>query len=247
MRFVRELAEPWGLLLAATSTGAAWAVQLPVLAALGVGVTVLAARAGVAAATRPKPLPEPEDRPLPDVEPGSPEADWLRRAEAAADGFGSISASLDTGPLADRVADMEPVVRETVDTLRRLAARASATGKALARVDLGAVSAEKARLRKDLKAADDDDIRGDLIQSLEAVQAQEDVHARLSSAQRKLLAQLRSGALGLDGLVARAAELSAATGDSLLDTTTIGELSEQLEGIRRGVVETEEATRRSLG
>ncbi|WP_340685955.1 hypothetical protein LCL61_06185 [Amycolatopsis coloradensis] len=246
MRFVRELAEPWGLLLAATSAGAAWAVQLPVLAALGVGVTVLAARAGVAAATRPKPLPENEERPLPDVEPGSPEADWLRRAEAAADGFRSISASLDTGPLAGRVADMEPVVRETVDTLHRLAARASATGKALARVDLGAVSAEKARLRKDLKTADDD-IRGDLTQSLEAVQAQEDVHARLSSAQRKLLAQLRSGALGLDSLVARAAELSAATGDSLLDTTTIGELSEQLEGIRRGVVETEEATRRSLG
>ncbi|MFE5564167.1 hypothetical protein ACFQ68_04185 [Amycolatopsis japonica] len=246
MRFVRELAEPWGLLLAATSAGAAWAVQLPTLAALGVGVTVLAARAGVAAATRPKPLPEPEERPLPDVEPGSSEASWVRRAEAAADGFRSISASLDTGPLADRVTTMEPVVRETVDTLRRLAARTSATGKALARVDLGAVSAEKARLRKELKTADDD-IRGDLNQSLESVQAQEDVHTRLSSAQRKLLAQLRSGALGLDGLVARAAELSAATGDALLDTTTIGELSEQLEGIRRGVVETEEATRRSLG
>ncbi|EMD30031.1 hypothetical protein [Amycolatopsis azurea] len=246
MRFVRELAEPWGLLLAATSAGAAWAVQLPVVAALGVGVTVLAARAGVAAATRPKPAPELEERALPDVEPGSPEADWLRRAEAAADGFRSISGSLDAGPLADRVADMEPVVRETVDTLRRLAGRATATGKALKRVDVGAVSAEKARLRKELKTADDD-IRGDLTQSLEAVQAQEDVHARLSNAQRKLLAQLRSGALGLDGLVARAAELSAATGDSLLDTTTIGELGEQLEGIRRGVVETEEATRRSLG
>ncbi|OXM58750.1 hypothetical protein CFP71_01065 [Amycolatopsis thailandensis] len=246
MRFVRELAEPWGLLLAATSAGAAWAVQLPALAALGVGVTVLAARAGVAAATRPKPLPEPEERALPDVEPGSPEADWLRRAESAADGFRSISGSLEAGPLAGRVAGMEPVVRETVDTLRRLAGRATATGKALTRVDVGAVSAEKARLRKELKTADDD-IRDELTQSLEAVQAQEDVHARLSSAQRKLLAQLRSGALGLDGLVARAAELSAATGDSLLDTTTIGELDEQLEGIRRGVVETEEATRRSLG
>ncbi len=245
MRFVRELAEPWGVLLAATSAGAAWAVQLPVVAAIGVGVTVLAARAGIAAATRAKPATETGERALPDVEPGSAEADWLRRAEAAADGFESISGSLDTGPLAERVADMEPVVRETVDTLRRLAGRASATGKALARVDLSAVSAEKARLTKDLKTADDD-IRGDLLQSLEAVQAQEDVHTRLSSARRKLLAQLRSGALGLDGLVARAAELSAATGDALLDTTTIGELSEQLEGIRRGVVETEEATRRSL-
>ncbi|MEV6905400.1 hypothetical protein [Amycolatopsis sp. NPDC051071] len=245
MRFVRELAEPWGLLLAATSAGAAWAVQLPVVAALGVGVTVLAARAGIAVASRVKPAPEPEERALPDVEPSSPEADWLRRAEAAADGFRSISASLTAGPLADRVTDMEPVVRETVDTLRRLAGRTSATGKALERVDKGAVAAEKARLRKELKTADDD-IRGDLQQSMEAVQAQEDVHTRLSSAQRKLLAQLRSGALGLDGLVARAAELSAATGDSLLDTHTIGELSEQLEGIRRGVVETEEATRRSL-
>ncbi|WP_037315583.1 hypothetical protein [Amycolatopsis orientalis] len=246
MRFVRELTEPWGLLLAATSAGAAWAVQLPVVAALGIGVTVLAARAGIAAATaRAEPESEPGERVPPDVEPGSPEADWLRRAEAAADGFRSISASLDTGPLADRVADMEPAVRGTVDTLRRLAGRTSATGKALARVDVAAVAAEKKRLRQELKTADDD-IRGDLMQSLEAVQAQEDVHARLSSAQRKLLAQLRSGALGLDGLVARAAELSAATGDALLDTTAIGELGEQLEGIRRGVVETEEATRRSL-
>ncbi len=245
MRFVRELAEPWGVLLAATSAGAAWAVQLPVVAAVGVGVTVLAARAGIAVASRGKPAPEPEERALPDVEPGSPEADWLRRAWAAAEGFQSISDSLAAGPLADRVSGMEPIVRETVDTLQRLAGRTSATGKALARVDAGAVAAEKARLRKELKSAGDD-IRGDLRQSLEAVQAQEDVHARLSSAQRKLLAQLRSGALGLDGLVARAAELSAATGDSLIDTRTIGELSEQLEGIRRGVVETEEATRRSL-
>jgi hypothetical protein len=245
MRFVRELAEPWGLLLAATSAGAAWAVQLPPLAAVGVGVTVLAARAGVAVASRPKQVAEPEAKPPPDVEPGSPEANWLRRAEAAAEGFESISGSLEAGPLADRVADMEPVVRETVDTLRRLAGRASATGKALARVNASSVAAEKARLRKALETADDD-IRGDLLQSLESVQAQEDVHSRLSGAQRKLLAQLQSGALGLDGLVARAAELSAATGDSLLDTRTIGELSEQLEGIRRGVVETEEATRRSL-
>lgn len=246
MRFVRELAEPWGLLLAATSAGAAWAVQLPPLAAAGVGVTVLAARAGVALASRPKQIAQPETKPPPDVQPGSPEANWLRRAEAAAEGFQSISGSLDAGPLADRVIDMEPVVRETVDTLRRLAGRASATGKALARVNASSVADEKARLRKALETADDD-IRGDLLQSLESVQAQEDVHVRLSGAQRKLLAQLQSGALGLDGLVARAAELSAATGDSLLDTRTISELGEQLEGIRRGVVETEEATRRSLG
>ncbi|WP_326956367.1 hypothetical protein [Amycolatopsis sp. NBC_01286] len=245
MRFVRELAEPWGLLLGATSAGVAWAVQLPVVAALGVGVAVLAARAGVALATREK-EPQPREARVLDVTPGSAEANWLQRAEHAADGFVSLSDSLGAGPLADRVADMEPVVRETLSTLERLAGRASATGKALSRVDLEGVAREKRRLQGELKSAHED-VRGDLESALSAVQAQADVHARLSGARDKLLAQLQSGALGLDSLVARVAELTAATTDFAVDTGAVRELSDQLEGIRQGVLETEQATRRSLG
>lgn len=245
MRFVRELAEPWGLLLGATSAGVAWAVQLPVAAALGVGVAVLAARAGVALATREK-EPQPREARVLDVTPGSAEANWRQRAVHAAEGFASLSDSLGPGPLADRVADMEPVVRETLSTLERLAGRASATGKALSRVDLEAVAREKRRLTGELKSANED-VRGDLESALSAVQAQADVHARLSGARDKLLAQLQSGALGLDSLVARVAELTAATTDFAVDTGAVRELSDQLEGIRQGVLETEQATRRSLG
>ncbi|MFJ1762696.1 hypothetical protein ACIOD2_20425 [Amycolatopsis sp. NPDC088138] len=243
MKFARELAEPWGLFLGAASAGVAWAVQLPVVAALGVGIAVLAARAGVAVATR---EPPPREARVLDVTPGSAEANWLQRAEHAAEGFGSLSDSLDSGPLADRVADMEPVVQETLSTLQRLAGRASATGKALSRVDLEAVAREKRRLKGELKSAHED-VRGDLESALSAVQAQADVHARLSGARDKLLAQLQSGALGLDSLVARVAELTAATTDFAVDTGAVRELSDQLEGIRQGVLETEQATRRSLG
>src|SRR4051794_7056554 len=245
MKFARELAEPWGLVLAATSAGMAWAVQLPVVAAIGVGVAVLAARAGVAVATREK-EPERREARLLDVSPGSAEENWLRRAEAAAEGFVSLSDSLDSGPLADRVADMEPVVRETLETLRRLAGRASATGKALSRVDLDAVKRERQRLEQSMTSAREE-VRGDLEQALASVQAQADVHARLSGARDKLLAQLQSGALGLDSLVARVAELTAATTDVTVDTGAVRELSDQLEGIRQGVLETEQATRKSLG
>jgi hypothetical protein len=245
MKFVRELAEPWALLLAATSAGVAWAVQLPLAASAGVGLAVLAAWAGVSAATREK-EPERREARVLDAEPGSAEANWLRRAEGAAEGFGSLSGSLDSGPLADRVADMEPVVQETLFTLRRLAGRASATGKALARVDLDAVTRERRRLEQSLASAREE-VRGDLEQALTAVQAQADVHARLSGARDKLLAQLQSGALGLDSLVARVAELTAATTDVAVDTGAVRELSDQLEGIRQGVLETEQATRKSLG
>ena len=79
------------------------------------------------------------------------------------------------------------------------------------------------------------------------VQAQADGHARLSGARDKLLAQLQSGARGLDSLVARVAELTAATTDVAIDTGAVRELSDQLEGIRQGVLETEQATRKSLG
>ena len=245
MRFVRELAEPWGLLLAATAAGVAWAVQLPVFAALLVGIAVLVARAGVTALTHEK-APGPRQARVLGVTPGSPEASWLQRAEQAADGFVSLSGSLASGPLADRVADMEPVVEETLQTLRRLAGRASATGNALARVDAKAVENERRRLERALGSATDD-VRGDLEQALASVRAQADVHERLSGARAKLLAQLQSGALGLDSLVARVAELTAATTDLTPDTGPVRELSDELEGIRRGVVENEEATRRSLG
>jgi hypothetical protein len=246
MGFRKELLEPWGLLLAASSAGIAWAVQVPTLAAVGVGAVVLAARAAIAGLSR-KDEPAARIVKVPEVDAHSAEGDWLSRAKAAATGFASISESLSTGPLAERVTEMESSVQETVGTLHRLAGRATTTGNALGHIDPSALAVEKARLHRALQMADAE-VHADLEQSLAAIQAQEDVYARLSAARKKLLAQLQSGALGLDSLVARVVELSATTdAEMTIDTGTIGELTDQLEGIRRGVVETEAATRRSLG
>lgn len=245
MRIYRELLEPWGLLLAAGSAGVAWAVQLPAAAVIGVGVVVLAARAGVASLGRTgDATPGRAGAAAPSIDERSAEGQWLRRARAAATNFTSVSGSLVDGPLASRIATMGGGIQETVATLHRLAGRAGATGTALSRIDPTALAAERAKLAAGLDTASDD-VRADLEHAMTAVQAQQDVHARLTAARTKLLAQLQSGALGLESLVTRAVELSATTEYTAVDTSAITELTDQLEGIRRGILETEKITRHS--
>jgi hypothetical protein len=73
------------------------------------------------------------------------------------------------------------------------------------------------------------------------------VHDRLAQAGRALLARLESGAIGVEALVARLAEVLALTetrGEERLET--IDELADQLEGLRTGLAETEEASRKAL-
>ncbi|MEC3977936.1 hypothetical protein [Amycolatopsis sp. H20-H5] len=195
MRFGKELLEPWGLLLAATSAGAAWAVQLPTLAALAVGLGVLSAKAGIATLTTEKEPPSRIQKKL-EINPSSPEATWLHRAEAATANFIAISNSLTDGPLADRVSDMQPAVHETLATLTRLAARTTSTTKALSKIDITTIKTEKATLTKSLKTSPAN-IRPDLEQALSSIQSQQEIHTRLSNAQAKLQAQLQSGALVL--------------------------------------------------
>lgn len=242
MRFLRELAEPWGVLLAATSAGAAWAVQLPVAAAAGVGGVVLVTKAAIATwqARGEQPGPQPLR-----VEPGSQEASWVRRAEDAADEFDAVRRSLSAGPLSEQVTGMESGVEETLQTLRRLAGRATTTAQAMRRIDAGALAEERQQLQRQAARAD---VREDVQKSLASLERQQAVYDRLSAARAKLLAQLTAGAHGLEELVARLVEISATTeAGPELGGDTLGELTDQLEGLRRGVAEADEATRRSLG
>lgn len=243
-RFLRELTEPWGLLLAATSAGAAWAVQLPVVAAAGIGGAVLIAKAGIAAWQEAHNPTSPDSQP---VTPGSAEAGWLDRAEDAANDFSSLSESMPPGPLADQVRGMRPTVEETLDSLVRLAGRASVTAHALGRIDAGALADEKSTLQHS-RASAGTDVRASLDKSLASLERQQAVHQRLSDTRAKLLAQLQSGAHGLEELVARLIELDATSAVSpAFGGDTVGEVADQLEGLRRGVVETDKATRQVLG
>ncbi|GAA0618575.1 hypothetical protein GCM10010174_40990 [Kutzneria viridogrisea] len=232
----RELADRWGLLMGVASAGAAWAVQLPVAAIAGVGVGVWLLRAGFGALQGRSPKSEL----------GAVEEGWLRRAARAAENFSSAAAELPAGPATAQVGGLREQVDQTVATLRRLAEQSATTARALRRIDEPALLAERDRLL--LAANGTPEIAQEVQRSLDSVHTQLAVGARLTSARAKVLAQLESGTLGLESLVARVAELSATSTEPLLaGGAVLQDLGDSLEGIRRGVVETAETTARSLG
>ncbi|HYY81252.1 MAG TPA: hypothetical protein VFD04_19025 [Actinomycetes bacterium] len=240
-----ELTEPWGLLLGGAAFGTAWAVGLPLAAAGAVGAAVWATKAATAAwegrrGGRRRPRGE-----LP-VDARSAEGVWLQRAQRAAASFAELARSMTAGPLADRVATMGPEVDDTVRSLGRLAGQATAAGRALARIDDAALDAEAARLQRARHGASGD-VAAELDRSLASVRAQRQVHDRLAAAHQGVLARLESGTLGLESLVARVVELSAMTaGGPAGDVGGVGELGDELEGIRQGLAETEEVSRQAL-
>jgi hypothetical protein len=244
--FKDDLADPWGLLLGATAGGTAWAVGLPALLGAGVGAAVWLTKAVVDRLERGRSrAARPERRGLP-VERLAPEGRWLERAQRAAEAFSQLGGGMSAGPLAERVAMMSPKVHDTVAALERLAGQATAVGQAIARLDGRFLASEAERLRAG-RARASGDVAAELDRSLASLQAQRDVLGRLAVARDSVLARLESGTLGLESLVARLVELEAmAAGGPTGDLGTVEQLSDELEGIRQGLAETEEVSRRAL-
>ncbi|WP_169982950.1 hypothetical protein [Microbispora sp. H10836] len=247
-RFTDELRDPWALLLGATAAGAAWAVNLPPAGAAvaGVGVWLIKAFASAWQAAGGESRTEPE---APPVARGSVEEAWLRRAEQAAASFADLAASMRGQILLDRIAAMRPQVDDTVATLRRLAGHATVTGSALARFDPRFLEQERARLTQARRTARQE-VAGELDRSIAALDAQREVYDRLSGARERVLARLQSGAISLEGLVARAVEISAmtATADGAGGgARALDDLTSELELTRQSLHEVEEATRNDLG
>lgn len=245
MALKQELTEPWGLLLGATAAGTAWAVGLPVAAAGAVGAVVWATKAVTAALELRRPARLGRQATLP-VDARSAESVWLHRSDQAAAGFAELAGSMTAGPLAERVAMMQPEVAETVRALHRLAGQATAAGRALARIDTAALAADADRLRA-ARATASGDIAVQLDRSLASIRAQQEIRDRLVVARDGVLARLESGTLGLESLVARVIELSAmAVGGPAGELSAVDQLGDELEGIRQGLAETEEVSRQAL-
>ncbi|WP_327087258.1 hypothetical protein OIE66_33760 [Nonomuraea sp. NBC_01738] len=239
-RFVDELRDPWGWLLGATAGGAAWAVDVHPVGAVFVGVTVWLAKSGVAAM---RPAAPPYR--LGTVTSGSVESGWMWRAVKAAGRFARAGESIAAGPLADRIGGMRPQVEDAIATLQRLAEHTSVITSALGDLDPPFLRAELARLA-DQRLAADDDVAAELGRAVASLEAQLRVHERLAGARERLLARLESGTAGIEGLVARVVELSALAATGALERTgAVDELAGELEGIRLGLHETEEITRRA--
>jgi hypothetical protein len=246
-RFARELREPWGILVGGLIGGAAWAVGVAPVLAIGAGIATLTVKV-VAGLTGGGGEPEvEEERALPVIR-GTPEAAWVARAEAAQRSVADVCRSARRGPLAERLSTMGRETEATLASIRRMAGQTSAVGVAMSRIDEERVEADQERLEKDLASETDPRLRAEDERSLAAVRAQAGAFDRMKAVREMLLARLESGAIGLEGVVARLAEVVALAETSAImpDTSGVDALTTELEGLRAGLVEVEAVTERAL-
>lgn len=251
-----EVRDPWTYVMGGLAGGLAWAVlgvatTVAAPAALGVGAAVAVTKILAGALTRPdgpkKKRPRPQ-RNLPVIT-RTHEAAWLNRAENAQRAFDDLARSASEGPVSERVREFGTQTHESLASLTRLAGQASAIRMALGRIDMRRLLWERDRLLSSQQAGGDPRVLAERQRSLGAVQSQIDAHHRLTVAITTLIARLESGTLGLEGLVARLAEVVALTETSVTAADglhQVDELATELEGLRAGLVEAESVTTRAM-
>jgi hypothetical protein len=251
-----ELLDPWGGLVAGVAGGLAWAVASASATAVPLGIGVAAAvygvkvGAGLVARRRAKDGHGAESDlvRLPAPRRGSPADQWLTRAQ---DAVRSLAELVDSPASAASRAQLAPVraeAAEMVDTMRRFAGQVTTVEDALVRVPVPRLEAERERLGQAVRAAGSEPLRAERQRGLDSVEAQLAVAARLTDARDTLLARMQATALGLEGLVARTAEVLAIVASVGMDTSSdrIDELTADLDGLRAGLAEAEEVSRRVL-
>lgn len=244
-----EVRDPWTYVVSGLAGGLTWAVAGAAGGPLGiaVGAAVFATKVLTGAFTRRgRRRSERRERRLP-VLTRTPEAGWLDRAQRAQETFDEIAGTAREGPIAERVRDFGDQTAESLLALERLAGQASAIRSAMARLDLKQLAWERDRLAG--AAEDDPGLAAERARALAAVQSQLDAHGRLDGTLRMLLARLEAGTLGIEGLVARLAEVVAMAETSSAVAGELGrvdELAHELEGLRAGLAEAESVSARAM-
>lgn len=246
MRLAPLLADPWtigagGFIGALATAGLGLPVAVGAAAALGgyaVGTAVkaLTSRDGEAARERPRVELPPR---------GTDARELYERARAAADELSEIAGSQPRGPVQEQAADVHARAVETLEEVARLAGQTVVLARALDRVDVEQCRRDQAQLQRQRSA---EGATPSTDAALEAVRSQLAVHGRLEDAWRETHARLRAAALGLESLVASLAEivaLASTSGEGPTGTRIRG-LADTLDGLRQGLVEAEQASRRAL-
>ena len=252
-----ELLDPWGGLVAGVAGGLAWAVA-PVGAValplgLGVAAVVYGVKVGAGMLTRRGDEDEDEDAtvdavPLRPPRRGSPAEHWLVRAQQADRALAELASSPAPAATRGQLAPVRDGAAEAVTTMRRFAGQVTAVEDALGRVPAARLAADRARLEEALRRAHGERLRAERQRSLDSVIEQLAVAHRLGEARDTLLARMQATALGLEGLVARTAEVLAMSASTGVDSSAdrLAELSADLDGLRAGLAEAEEVSRRVL-
>jgi hypothetical protein len=245
MSLGRLLADPWtigaGTFLGALAGIGGLVSSAPL--AVGIGVAGYAVGTAVKALTSRDADAGPEPAPGLVLPPHGTEARALyERARAAVGDLGEIAATPPAGPLREQAATVHGSARDALDGIGRIAAQTVVLRQALTRVDVAQAQRDTARLQQ-AHAQD-----GSHDESLAAVRSQLEVAARLDRAARSAESRLLSSALGLEALVASMAEvvaMASSTGDGDAGPRIRG-LAEDLAGLRQGLAEAEETSRRAL-
>jgi hypothetical protein len=119
----------------------------------------------------------------------------------------------------------------------------------MAGIDARRLQQESQAIKRGLKGVPAGPLREERERALRAVDDQLDVGRRLAAARETLLARMQSAVLGLEGLVARMAELlalHATTAGASITATRVAELTSDLEGMRAGLAEADEVSRSTL-
>lgn len=244
-RLRRELSDPWGLLLAGVVGGVAGVLPgAGLLIGAGVAAAVYGVKVGAGALFA---GPAQEAVPAPPAPAqGSAAAFWLGRAERAVrqlEEMGRGGASTPTDVATVHAADEAEAV---LTTMRRLGGQVVAITEALARAEGADLDAEASRLRQAADRFPDDESAQ---RSAQAVADRMAVRDRLRRAAAALDSRLQSSALGLEGLVARVAEVRAAAATvGHLDPTVddLAALTSEVEGLRVGLADVEQVAQRAL-
>ena len=247
-RLQDELTDPWGILLAGVAggvVGVGLGMAAPI--ALGVGAAVYGVKVlagalyGPADADRKRPQ-EPPARPAY----GTPAGMWLKRAEVAVRSLQDLARASDTATdlAAAHAAEEADAI---LATMRRLGGQSVAVSRALEQAEAHGLEQEAAQLTAAAAAAPQD---ASAQQSAAAVADRIAVRDRLRKVSASIDGRLQSSALGLEGLVARVAELQATAGSvGEVDPSAddLASLTTEVEGLRVGLADVEQAARTALG
>ena len=238
--------DPWGLLIAVLAFGLAWAVGVSFAAAVGIGAAVLVVKLAADALT---PGRGSSSRALQRPPRNSPAGLLLARAEIAVRSIRDQAETVAPGPAHEQLTAAVSGAQSALDGMRRLAAQAAIMDAALQRIDRSALQAEAQRLEAADSGNNPAELQDETKRSVAAVREQIAVADRLSAARESLLARAQTATLGLEGLVARVVEVVALTATAGgVDTVSskIGDLANELEGLRAGLAETEALSKRAI-
>ena len=179
--------------------------------------------------------------------PGSPEALWVIRAEAAVAAIRRLRASAGSGAVAYRCTVIAKQAADAVVILRHLAYQSGLVSRLAGSTDLAELRRTDASLRHQLGVLSDGPARQQNEYALRSLTARIEAGERLEATQRELVGRIEAGALGLEGLVARVAEIVALSElGSGVAAPQVDELAAQLDTLRAALVETEDLGRHAL-